>query len=70
MKIYHQYHLVKFHTKNGYDTYHAVKDVTYENDRPVSIEEPRGFDYADGLEIAKSFPKLDAQDYGWEDKIQ
>jgi len=69
MKTYHKYQLVKFHTKNGIDTYHAVKDVTYEDDIPVSIEEPRGFDYADGLEIAKSEPRLDAQDYDWEDKL-
>ena len=69
MKIYHKYQLVKFHTKNGFDTYHAVKRVNYVNDTPVSIEEPGGLDYADGLEIAKGEPRLDAQDYDWEDKL-
>ena len=69
MKIYHKYHLVKFHTKNGFDTYHAVKRVNYEDDRPISIEEPRGIDYADGLALSRSEPRLDAQDYDWQDKL-
>jgi len=69
MKIYHKYQLVKFHARNGYDTYHAVKRVNYVNDTPVSIEEPRGFENADGLEMAKNEPELDAQDYDWEDKL-
>jgi len=69
MKIYHKYQLVKFHARNGYDTYHAVKRVNYEDDRPVSIEEPENVDYPVELEMAKNELRLDAHDYGWEDEL-
>jgi len=68
-KQHYKYQLVKFHIKNGFDTYHAVKRVSYEDDIPVSIEEPRYIDYAEGIEFARNEPRLNAEDYGWEDKL-
>lgn len=67
MSKYHKYHTVRFKFMGGPDTYNLVKKVNYEDDKPVSIENPENYQRA--VVFATKERVLIADDYGWKDDL-